>query len=1128
MGVGNHWEFVKDFGLGGLATQYTDFQFINPAPGVFQFTPADYEVKEAERNKGLYVICFNFGGNVPFWFYNKHPKDMMQVPENFLLGGWGKEGAAGAHYESWGIAPEKRLEGGLLFAKEVMQRFNKSPSLGGWHIYAGAPGGEMSYHSRTTAFYDFSPLGEASFRNYLRRVKGYTLRQLGERWFGDANHFKSWEEVKLPNPFSFYGDWENSFKIEKSWKWHKAEGDTPPQDENWIPIEMPPSQQQLFLPWTSAFFKVNFDCADWLKSNLGRDIYLVCDLYAYDEDGTTVWLNGKLLGRFKSPISLGPFSVKVNDYLRQGENELVLKVPGEGKIFGPVFLTAKEPRFYPYLGKGKNAMYVDFKLWQIYAYCSYHIPGLELARSIDPNRPIILSPDQNTAGYALDFAEHYGLGLQFTGQGGWYYPWWTGYGYLRGIYGASEPGGTIEEKWMDRMMGWILINGESNFNLFWTLEDYMKMEKETGWFTRNKRLIQLFGKSIREKPGIVIFRPVLEILLDPYETFWAWDIGRGELQASHYDNLYATEEDVARGLVNTYPVLFDCGTTIMDEKMIEAIKKYVEQGGTFIALHNTGAHSLLEPDSWPISRLTGLKVIATNKRGRIKFEKDIPIFKGWEGKEFEGEGSALDYKEKEYAKNAGIAMEAMRKEVVPIARWEDGSIAIGYTRLGKGKIIVLGTTFWRNGRDVSGVWVSQSQIERAFFDKLFGDLGVAKNADSSSPEIWTRKFITKNGLEEWLIAFNSSSSPVKADISFKVSAKPEEVWDKIEGKKVDFLYDNGWVKINGVEFRPNETKVFGVKRAQMIDAISYWWWEKTTYWKACKVEKRKWEFEKKASDDIISFDRWRFFSDKDGSLSKNDEWTKPGYDDSSWRVVPSTLWNLTEEFSDYKGIGLYRAKFNLPYKWRGHKIMLELYSFDHPIFYNRGEIFVNGEKVAEYKQRGWSQTYVYDITDFLKEGENILAIKVEGGNEFYTVYAGGICGCIFLFPAINLSPSIDLGGKWKVIKGDFLSSDEVEVPGKPRGKCLMKDVEIPKDWEGKEVYLHIEIPEQWLRSVVVNGRLINYNSYLHPYGTISDINITPYIKFGAPNRIELWPATIATFNEENMDLRAIKIGCKIE
>lgn len=1124
-GLESHWEFVKKFCLGGLATQYPDYQFVNPAPGVFQLAPLEYELKEAERNEGLYVVCFNFGGNAPLWFYNQHPYSFMEVPPTLLLGGWGKEGAAGAHYESWGISSNEREEGGLRFERKVMTKCNDHPYLGGWHIYAGAPGGEMAFHSRTTAFYDFSSLGKASFRSYLREVKKYTLSQLGERWYGDPLHFKNWAEVEQPDPFNFYGDLENGFRIEKDWSWIKAYSDTPPpENAEWIHLEMPPSQQELLLPWGNSFYKARFNCKNWLEKNRGKEIYLVCSIYAYDEEGTNLWLNGNFMGRYKSPLGLGPFSLRVTQNLNEGENELILEVPGEGKIFGPIFLTSEEPRFYPYLGKEKNARYVDFKEWQLYAYCHYHIPGLELAREIDPNRPIILSPDQITAGYALDFAERYGLGLQFTGQGGWYYPWWTGYGYLRGIYGGSEPGGTIEKKWMDRLMGWILINGESNFNLFWTLEDYIKMEEETGWFSKNRGLIQLFGKAIREKPSIVLFRPTVEMILDPLETFWTWDIGRGELQGSHYDNLYATEEDVARGLVDSYPVLFDCGTTIMDEKTIKAIKKYVEQGGTFIAIHNTGMHSLLEADCWPISELTGFKVVSKEKRGKLKFENNIPIFKGWEEKEFEGEGIALDYRDIDYEKERGIGLKAMNSQAIPLARWEDGSIAIGYTRLGKGRIILLGSTFWRSGRDVSGVWVSQGELERAFFEKLFTDLGIERNADSFSPEIWVRKFVTKNGLEEWFIVFNSSSHSIYADIALKTTKRPREVWDKIEMKNVDFQYEDNWVKIKDLGLKPYETKVFGVKRTDMIDAISFWWWEKTKYWRACELQigKSQSRIGEGALTEVLSFDKFRFFPDRDASLNGNDKWKKTSYNDSSWLVLPAIPWNLADDsLKDYKGIGLYRAKFTLPEEWRGKRILLELYSFDHPIVFDYGEFFLNSNRIASYKARGWSQTLVYDVTDYLQEGENVLAIKVEGGKEF-----SGICGAVFLFPAQLLEPFIDLSGEWRVVKGDFLTTETIQIPGNTRGKYLVKEVEIPAEWKGREIYLHIEIPQQWLRSIVINGRLINYNSFLHPYGTISEVNITPYIKPGTVNKIELWPATIATFNEEPMEVLAIKIGCE--
>ena len=55
------------------------------------------------------------------------------------------------------------------------------------------------------------------------------------------------------------------------------------------------------------------------------------------------------------------------------------------------------------------------------------------------------------------------------------------------------------------------------------------------------------------------------------------------------------------------------------------------------------------------------------------------------------------------------------------------------------------------------------------------------------------------------------------------------------------------------------------------------------------------------------------------------------------------------------------------------------------------------------------------------------------------------------------------------------------------------------------IYLHLDTGSQWVGSVVVNGHLINTNSYLHLYGPRFELNLTPYIKEGK-NKIELWPA----------------------
>ncbi len=44
----------------------------------------------------------------------------------------------------------------------------------------------------------------------------------------------------------------------------------------------------------------------------------------------------------------------------------------------------------------------------------------------------------------------------------------------------------------------------------------------------------------------------------------------------------------------------------MDQPMIDQIKKYVSDGGTFVTMIHTGRHSPTQFDSWPIEQLTAI------------------------------------------------------------------------------------------------------------------------------------------------------------------------------------------------------------------------------------------------------------------------------------------------------------------------------------------------------------------------------------------------------------------------------------------------------------------------------------------------------------------------------------------
>ncbi|MDD5262959.1 MAG: beta-galactosidase [Methylacidiphilales bacterium] len=1123
-GLDSHWPFVQKLGLGGVAFQDLGFNTASPAPGVVQWAMSDYEVRQAELQKGMIVPSIQVGGGMPFWMHNQFPTAMAQFDPSVLNIGWGGMPAlTNLLCQSFGTPSDLERDTCLNFQKQAMQRYGNSPAVGGWQIYSGMPGAELGCHLRSTENLDYSPLGQESFRNYLSQVKGYSLADMGRRWFGDPTHFSSWQQVFIPDVHGFYGNLnEDCFQINGGWSWlpkEKADkagdadkGGVPDASADWFRVEMPPSQQQVTLPWHLAYYKAAFDPGQWPSQHSGQKVWLVCDV-APMRGSAHVWLNGKDLGEQKpaNGRDYGPFDLDVTGLLRAGANELVLLVAGEDKVFGPIFFTATKPSFYPYLGAQRNAQFVDVTTWQRYSLYALHDTVFRDARRIDPDRAMGLASNDiwDMGDQIADLAHDYGLSVQNTGREAWYFPWWPGLGFVDDFYATGESAGTPQGSDLTRLLSWVLFDGDGSLILFWDIEDFIQREQKDGWFTQHKNALRLVGKALREKPTIALFRTVVTSRLGD-STPWNWDMGRGELQAAHFDNVYVTEREILNGKVNDYPVLVDCGSTFTDPDLIEALQRYVEAGGTFVALHNTGRHTTTEPDSWPISKLTGFRVAAnTNTGGSFQFGHDPIVFRDWKDRTFPCGGP--------------LSLHSEGSGTVSLAKWKDGSTAIGYRNLGQGRVIVIGADFWHGNRE--------------FVEHLFTDLKVPHSTNSSSPDAWTRKFITKNGLQEWLVASNFGKGALTASLSMTVEQQPDQVWDMISGDPVPFTYADGQVTIPNITIADRENRVFGVKRASLAGGLSSWWDEKTRYWKRIPDTKGAVSIASnnpiKASDPVgmetVAVEQWKFMTADDPSAPKpaDTHWQLPGFNDSKWADMKPGLWNLqSEPLKDYKGTAYYRFKFSAPLSWAQHRVALGLYSW-HAIAYDRAEFALNGKHITDYSPKRDTETLNFDVTDLLKQGENVLSVKVASGGAFR-----GISGAVWLAAEPMLDEPRDLLQGWQVVAADRKTTKPALLPGKVRGKYLVCDVDVPASWQNKNVFLHLEMPaNQWLGLVMVNGHPFYYSCYGADFGTRVDINLTPWLKPGAPNRIELWPgATMPRgqgkeeSQETEMNLAAARIG----
>jgi len=118
---------------------------------------------------------------------------------------------------------------------------------------------------------------------------------------------------------------------------------------------------------------------------------------------------------------------------------------------------------------------------------------------------------------------------------------------------------------------------------------------------------------------------------------------------------------------------------------------------------------------------------------------------------------------------------------------------------------------------------------------------------------------------------------------------------------------------------------------------------------------------------VLNFNReWKF------RLGDTPDAAAVTYDDKAWEAF-----GLPHSFSMpyfaapdfYAGYGWYRKHLAMPQEWSGKRVNLE---FDG--VFQVTELFVNGWRIGEH--RGGYNGFTFDITDALKPGDNLVAVRV--------------------------------------------------------------------------------------------------------------------------------------------------------
>lgn len=237
-----------------------------------------------------------------------------------------------------------------------------------------------------------------------------------------------------------------------------------------------------------------------------------------------------------------------------------------------------------------------------------------------------------------------------------------------------------------------------------------------------------------------------------------------------------TESDFDRGNAVHYKIIIDTNTSIMDDHLLGQIEKYVRDGGIFVTFVQTGRHSPTKPDSWPIRKLTGYDVLTIEKfdahGNAMRFDPKDPNPAGSTQQPlFPAPGQQIypttqaDWMKTPFV--TGLRMKKAADDVQDLVLWQDGTVAIGMRKLGKGAIIEFGAK--NNGQPWLGVsidalipllkWagVRPNSIDAALDDPKAQNL----------MQYFFRQYVSNNGLYDVSAFWNpSKTEPIHATLTF--------------------------------------------------------------------------------------------------------------------------------------------------------------------------------------------------------------------------------------------------------------------------------------------------------------------------------------------------------------------------
>ncbi len=1093
--IDSEFPWMKERGLAYNFSFPIEIQYV--APGVFDTSLTDWFGAMCKR----YGIPFrsNYAEiGKPSWYWNREPLPYVKATPGYLAPTFEKEREVQSRIP-YGSEP---ISSSDPFTHDARMRFMASvkqdPNFLG--TMAVAEIGKSGV--RLLGPVAEMPETQSAWHNYLFGELGFDLPKLGLAHHGRRDFYRDWSEVKVPTSRDFLGfdhtsvdlagaGWEGvaDYDIENYAEFAKAGAAPSPKpipEKGWVAVR---SNDPMLLTYKGKQHSAAKFVDYWLRRDVTvaagqlEDLkYLHVERPDWRSKYCDAFLNGQPLKMVTSDrYEELTVCFELGDALRTGANQLVLRMEGCPPI-GFVTLGKLPLRPYPEMSKPENRRWYDASNFVTWLRMRGVEQILQAARTAEPDRPLKMMALINHMDMAIPLAERYGAYVHDTGAAGGFWCPFTGARIARahGLPWSCEQGGPPKDAAsIQSQMTFYLMYGNDALDLVFATTHYKDTPGVKEWFDQNLNLVKCIGKMHLPTPPIGLLFSARNLRLGFNEPM-NWHIGRGALQGVGRNFAQIETPDLNSDIIDQFPVVFDCGTVQMTQQEVDAIRRYVERGGIFVAQHHTARHLPDTADAWPLAASLGLKVTPkwmSNENfnrwadAEIRFGADQDLLPSLRGKTIHGSGVAIDWLGNE--NSGGVSykpLDGQRANVRPVATWaDDGSMAVVEAKLGRGKIILLGSIFFTRMRDDKGTWVNDADRGK-LLDEFLATLGVPRDSWTNDRSMWAELWRSKNGVYDlYPVARMTQQSKVEPSFNAEVSLRrPMPLKELVEVStlghpKVKVAWKDGKFTLPETDYAPMQSRVFIAPRAEIARAGLDWFKAQSRIWRELPLlpDTAKPQPIPVPADVIPAVDDWQMTLDGKAAEAKD------------VKLGSFAAMGVAEDAK-----AQFRKTIDIPAVWQGRRVNLcfKAGTRRHGVI-PQGKLWINGQEAVANKKPllPGTEDFTLDVTEQAKSGKVELALEIDGSKpqrdkEGRRPRPSGITGIFYLeaiAPAVTTTP---LDGPW------FAAADVgVLTPVKKGEKVTYTYLEtkftLPKERPAKRLFL--ERPDgEPIQHIVLNDKAI--------------------------------------------------------